>query len=401
MAISYICGFEMGAAGESFARNGSPTWDTGTVHSGTYSARCNASSAQIYFSFAKRPAGGTLPSVFQSCRFYIRIGSLPAANCYLTALGTQTSFTGVRLRLDTTGTLSLVNATPSVTATSSNTLSADGLWHRVDWDVGWNAGAGMRVFVDGVQWASDSTMTISAQTFGHIGVCSTTTADIYLDDVVWYDAALPVTLSDYNVGLLLPVSDSAAGGWTRPDGTTTTGLSTEVDNVPPTGNTSTTNTTGGHIANTVNSSSDNYDALCATYGSIVAEKGEILAVQAITNDAQAVTTGSPKSGAVVIVSNPSGQTESSFDFGIQRDVGGSLTAAAMGTFPVGWGTHVGPISEKPAVDLTIGPVVRVGKRTATTRQVDVDFLGVYVMWASSIIARSYVTSQAVNRAGTF
>jgi hypothetical protein len=92
-----------------------------------------------------------------------------------------------------------------------------------------------------------------------------------------------------------------------------------------------------------------------------------------------VTTGSPKAGAVVIASNPTGQTEFSFDYGLPNGISGNTSAAAMGTFPTGWGVHWGPVSDSPSVTITSSPVARVGKRQATTREVDCCFLGVLVM----------------------
>lgn len=469
------------------------------------------------------------------------------------------------LRLNTDGTLSVGSGT-TILATSTLAIAADGLWHRVDVDCGWNTSTtGIRVSVDGVLFASDSSGTVALGVYFQVGVVQFTggtavTADVYFDDVVFYDAALPAVLGDYNVGLLAPTSDNAAGGWKRPDGTTGTSLSTEVDNVPPTGNTSNTNTTGGHIENIVSSAADNYDAECETflevvgysytgatvvqqighsapfekqaqsfvwkgdaalstipmvvhigyqnspvdnlvvtiqadsagapsgtplatvtftkaqlgaagtndqlalfsttltpgalYWVVLARSGSldtvnnfrinagttgfgrasasyvsgawvvdatthlyvtvgsnsvpsdtsytVLAAQAIVNDAQGVTTNSPKAGAVVITANPSGQTEQSFDFGLPNGTAGSTSAAALGTFPSGWGTHVGPVSDSPSVTMSTGPTVRVGKRTATTREVDVDFLGVYVMYSVTAVPRfEHAALQAVSRASNW
>jgi len=397
---------ELGALGEADLVNGPNfTVQSTVVRSGSYALRVTGAGQDSFFRFRSRAAGGTQRGLYLSCRFYLRVAALPVGQnvwvCRAGAIGTRNA----RLRLNTDGTLSVtswLSPTDTVRATSTNTLSADGLWHRIDFDCAWSSGAGMRVFVDGVQWASDATDTVTADTAGFVGAscptpASLTAVDLYLDDVVWYDSSLPAILADYNVGLLLPSSDSAVGGWTRPDGTTTTGLSTEVDNVPPTGNTSTTNTTGGHDKNIVSSATDNYDAVCAAYSTVVSVGGTVLAVQAICNDAQAITTSSPKAGAVVITANPSGQTENSFDFGLPNGTAGSTSAAAMGTFPTGWGTHVGPVTETPTLTMSSGPTVRVGKRVATTREVDVDFLGVYVMW-NFVAQANPMPKQAVQRA---
>lgn len=103
----------------------------------------------------------------------------------------------------------------------------------------------------------------------------------------------------------------------------------------------------------------------------------------VTNDAQGVTTGSPKQGAIGIPTNPASGTEQQFDYGIPNDTG-SVTAANIGTFPVGWGTHWNRVADASAVSLTTSPTARAGKRVAQAREVAHDFLGVYVLWAPGI-----------------
>lgn len=478
----------------------------------------------------------------------MRFVSAPTTAFTISTGGNNGSAANLTLRLNTDGTLSLLSGT-TVRATSTSAFTNDGLWHRVDFDCGWSSGSGMRVFVDGVQWASNSTDTgVVPRNRWQIGDSASNTYDVYIDDVVCYDSALPATLDDYNVDLLLPTSDSAAGGWVAQDdgGTNVNRFFRGTDNVPPVGSTATAASPIIRIENTVSSATDNFDAMCEAYyalqggyyttapatangfgtttkpklaqafiwkaggdlaqvmvslrkqGSptddltvsiqadssgdpsgtplvsttlagtslttsfaerlftlstsltvgvtywVVLERSgasndtnfyqaqtgvfslatstvpentpsgksyngsvwsagtnymymgvrnsttdpTIHAVQAICNDAQAVTTGSPKAGAVVITANPSGQTEQSFDYGLPNGTAGSTSAAAMGTFPAGWGTHVGPVTESPSVTLTSGPTVRVGKRTATTREVDVDFLGCYVVWEPPAAAPS-------------
>lgn len=541
MTISHIVGFEMGSLSEAIVVQGSMgSVVSSPVRSGSYSYR-SATGGTGYLVFTSRAAGGTFRNLYQSVRFYLRIATLPGAgssNILATQVTSANALAGWQLRLNADGTFSLLDSGGFVLVTSASALTTGTDWHRIDVDAGWNGGTGVRLFVDGTQWATEGAVAVTVTAGGRIGVVlGSSTHDLYFDDVVWYDSELPATLTDYNVGLLLPNADSADGGWVEADGAGNTDLYTGVDNVPPTGSTATT--VGTRIENSVSSATDNYDAVCANYdtfpagggapqtveylaggvstanighssgpyqhaesftwagdfqqalvkvaklgtptddlvveiqtdsagspsGTVVAtgsiagaelttsfvvtsialdggpvagppatywivlrrsgslspldyyrtiivgsnpyagahktESGSgwtsdtndmyfsvsgvtnspiVLAVQAITNDAQAVTTGSPKAGAVVITANPSGQTEQSFDYGLPNGTSGSTSAAAMGTFPAGWGTHVGPVTESPSVTLSSGPTVRVGKRTSTTREVDVDFLGVYVMY---------------------
>src|SRR4051812_7256334 len=79
MAISYICGFEMGTLGEAQKGIGaSPTIQSSVVKSGSYAL--NANGSDIYFRFENRAAGGTNRASFLSCRFYFRVATLPTSN---------------------------------------------------------------------------------------------------------------------------------------------------------------------------------------------------------------------------------------------------------------------------------------------------------------------------------
>lgn len=380
MAVSYLCGWEMGSNAEAPVAQG--TVASTQAHTGTYSG---AGDQRLYV----RTSGGTYATVFQSFRFYYFSGALPAAATSIAGVysGSSDGVTGTArqfVRLNTNGTV-IARVSGVDLATSTNALTADSTWHRFDVDVGYNAGAGIRISVDGTVWVSDASAAIFLGTT--LGTLAPTSC--FIDDIVCYDSALPATLNGYSVSLLKPVSDSAIGGWTGGAGGTTN-LWGAVDNVPPVGVGTASDTNTSQIHNGVSSTTDNYDATCAAYTSItgLTASSQVLAVQSIVNDAQEVTTGSPKAGAVVIASNPTGQTERSFDYGIPNGTTGSTAAAAVGTFPTGWGTHVGPVTENPTITVSSGPVARVGKRVATTRVVAADFLGVYVMWETATTTKA-------------
>lgn len=386
MAISHLCGFEMGHLLEAFSITGAPTVQSTTVRSGTYALQCNAVAAATFVRFQSRAAAGTNRSIMRSARFYMRIASLPLALTHVCALGTASGGT-LALGLNANGTLALRAAT-TTRATSTNAFTADNTWHLVEFDCGYSAtNVGMQAYVDGISWVSNTTDTaVTTTTTADFGVITATTANVFFDDIVVEDGTLGGTDVGYKIVLLKPTADSArSAGWFRTDGTTTTGLFNEVNIVPPAGNTSTVLGTGKHVRDSASSTTDNYDATCATYASAgIVGYDEVAAVQALTNTAQGVTTNSPKAGAIVIASNPTGQTENSFDYGLPNGTAGSTTAAAMGTFPAGWGTNMGPVTAQPAIDLATGPVVRIGKRIASTREVDGDFLGVNVMYLPAV-----------------
>jgi hypothetical protein len=73
---------------------------------------------------------------------------------------------------------------------------------------------------------------------------------------------------------------------------------------------------------------------------------------------------------LLIVSNPTQVGEDAFTYG--NDVG------AHGAEVGNWGKDLGTVQASPSVTLGTSPVLRVGKRTATTRVVCVDGMGIYV-----------------------
>lgn len=379
MAISLIAGFDLGPY-ESYGSGGTPASTTG--RDGL--AIVTGSTSYVI----SRSAGGSYRSVFQSFRMYVKFGATCSAKVRAGFADASSSTNGQGWSYSSiTGLITITNSSGVTAATSLLTAPNDGAWHRVDFDAGYSSGTGVRVLVDGTEYASSSSATVVV---GNCLAIVSASASPF-DDLVGYDSALPATLNDYNVNLLLPTSDTAIGNWKRNDGTTTTSLYTAVDNTPPTGTAVTSTLAANYVQNgTAGSSSvnDNLDLTCATYDSItgLTSASQILGVMAICSDAQQVTTGSPKSGAVALVT-PS-TSDQSFDCGFPNGLLLNNSAAAQGAFPVGWGTHTGAVASAPSVTVSNGPVVRV-KRTGTyTRVISVDFLGAYVMWEAAAAAKS-------------
>jgi hypothetical protein len=302
--------------------------------------------------------------------------------------------------MDTVGHLAVSTSATMTAGTYSTSTLALNQWYQIGFDQAYNGATGRRVFVDGVEWAGDASLTASGpgSDFVYGMINGTGTGEVWFDDFIVYDGALPAGFAtyEYKVDLLTPASDSAKGSWTDAGGGTTN-IYTNLS--PPINGTLTT----GFISSIANSATDNYDAVCGTYASIgITDSAQIIGIQAICFDAQTTTTGSPKLGAIAVTANPSGQTEKGFDFGIPNGSAASETAAAAGTAPAGWGVHYGPVTAAPTVTATSGPTVRVGKRTATTQKVCVDLLGVYVAQTvrPRVQTKSYYNA-AVHRAATW
>lgn len=376
MAISHLCGFEMGHEAEAFQVNGSIIVSTAIVRTGTYALIAQPVSAQGYVRFRSRAAGGTFRSQYMSASFYMQIQTMPSGDTVIAGVFTAAGGNQHRLQLRSSGVLRLLDSVGNVVATSTNVLTADAKWHRIDFDCAYNAGAGMRVSVDNTVWASNTATVVTADVMFILGVFTATTAAIAFDDVAMHDASIG-TMNHYRIGLLRPNADQQTGAWLN-----SSGFAAQYGEfaLPPSGNVA-NDGTGNRIKNLTSSASStqDYRGTCPSYRSLVGDS-TILAVQAIVNDAQQSTTASPKAGAIFIWSEPS-QAEQSFDFGIPYGLNGTNSAGGMGTFPAQWGTHTGVVTENPDVDRNALPIVAVGKRTATTQEVDVDFIGIYVMWS--------------------
>jgi len=196
--------------------------------------------------------------------------------------------------------------------------------------------------------------------------------------------------------MLLPTSVNAAGSWTKADGTTTTNLETSVDNVPPAGVASANEAAnpGASIRSAANSATDNCDLNMATYTS-AGVSGTINGVMGVVRNGEDIATGT-KTGGIQIISNPTSAGESSITFG--NDLGAHGAEAGL------WYTEKTIITAGTGITLGISPVLRVGKRTATTRVVCVDFMGIYVDYTPATVTASprpvQTVLQANNRAAT-
>lgn len=400
MALSHLCGFDLQSTGEFYATGGTtvPTVTTTGARTGAC-LRINFGTGltQGYVSLRSRTSGGTFVSFLYSLKFYLKINALPtSANSGTTGPQLLNGF------LAGVGKSNLFGVRPDGTCWayeqshfSTTALTADGNWHRIEIDA---YSTGSDLYIDG---SLQATQTVVVPTLCDELRCGAASGladgDFLVDDLICFDATTSGQLGkDWAVNLLLPASDNAVGNWKRNDGTTTTSLWDSVNNTPPTGTAVTSTLAANYIQNGTAGSgvaNDQYDVNCAAYNSVtnLTAASQVFGVQAVCNDAQQVTTGSPKSGAVVIASNPTGQTERTFDFGLPNGTGGSTTAAAQGAFPTGWGTHWGPASENPTVTVSTGPVARVHRTGTYTRVVSVDFLGVYTAW--SPLAHSLVLDE--------
>ena len=369
---SFITGFELGSLAEGGAMGGSV--QSSIVRSGSYAYRANPIYSNQYIGFVSRSAGGGLRQVFRSSRFYLRIEQLPLnGSVSIVKIGGAATF-NPEVDLNWDGTLVLADSWYPAIAKSQNALTRDGLWHRVEFDVGY----GLRVYVDGVLWASGGTTTYptaASMLFG-AGASPTSvnaTCDLYFDDIL-IDAGSFATTGlpgDGHAVLLKPTSDPLSlNSWTGGAGSTSN-LWMPVRNVPATGKPASSASNLSQIKNGSHNSNLDYKPPVQTYADAgILDPTQINAVMALSNDGQESSKGNARTGGIWIDKNPSQAVGGySFDFGDN--------SGAIGSFPAGWASHYGPVTSNPAgVKVTAPPVVAIRKSSGS--DVDVDFLGVYV-----------------------
>lgn len=288
----------------------------------------------------------------------------------------------------------------------SATLSAN-QWHKIE--LGFKISASTNddygeLKVNGTTVHSSTTLNLGtgAPEYIELGMYLpvTDTATIYIDDVALNDDQGSVNntwCGEGKIVQLLPISDSANGGWSKPGGGTTN-LFSSVDNTPPTGIADTTSGTNAErqIRNPNNTASQDYDANMTSYttaGIVAADT--IVCVQWI----MAIGTGSTTStnnGVARLVSNP--------DQGSDQTINFEGTGATAGTFPTGWMIEKNTHIEYPTVTKGTSPVLRVRKTTTATRVHLCTSMAInveYIVGVTPIPQKIKLASQAVNRAASW
>jgi len=367
---SFITGFELGSLSEASATGGSV--QSAIVRSGSYAYRAHPVYSNQQIGFYSRSAGGTLRQIFKSSRFYMYVGALPLTGSVSIVRIAGAATFNPEVDLNSDGTLTLADSWYPSIAKSQHALTADGLWHRIEFDIGY----GLRVYVDGVLWASGSSTTYPAAASiafgaGESPTSVNATCDLYFDDILIDSGSFSATglPGDGHVALLKPTGDPLnLNSWTGGAGSLSS-LWMPVRNVPGAGLSASSATNTSQIKNGSHGTNQDYKPTVQTYLAAGVPSGATInAVMALSSDGQESSKGSAKTGSLWIDSNPSQSTGYTFDFGDANGV--------VGTFPAGWAPHFGPVSSNPSVNLSVGPSVAV--RKASGSNVDVDFLGVYV-----------------------
>jgi hypothetical protein len=243
MAVTHICGFDMGDTREAQIVNGAPTISSTIKHGGGYSLQCSAAGGSTYVRFNSRPAGGAGDrALYRSVQFYMNINTYPAADTVIAATWLPPLSSSPDWAVSLTSTGGIKVGTSLATSAESSLKIPRGRWVLVEVDVTATPNQLVTAYINGVSYASQAGSAAPANaTQGFIGVCTTATSILFFDDVVWHNSALPTAPRKmHNVEMLLPVSDNNRGAWTDGAGGTTN-LFEALNNRPPSGLASDTN----------------------------------------------------------------------------------------------------------------------------------------------------------------
>jgi hypothetical protein len=368
--------------GDPFGVPGSGTsMDTAVVRTGTYSLKVTytpTTTVSVSFTFT----GATAVTYY--LRTYLQLNAYPSVNQfrYCNFRSGAGGSLGRPVYVDTTGALFLADTSGNAVSGLSDVLPLN-VWARIE----------LSLVIDSTNQANDytelrldgkfvasvtggmGTTLPGSVVFGYLGnVPSDSNAAMTLnvEDVALNDstgANENTWPGDGAIVLLKPVSDNARTGFAGGAGGTTN-LFDAVNNLPPVG-VADTGTNTSQIRDATSSATDNYDANMTDYTTAGVPAGAtIKVVQWAINHGTASATSVP-ARAGRLVSNPAEGADT------------TLTAptAAAGTYPSNWIWSRGSPIYLPAVTLGTSPVLRVGKRTSSTRVVDVDAMGIYVEFA--------------------
>lgn len=363
-----------------------PSVELTRVRSGSAALKCDsgAGNASAYFGFA----GPIAASITTYTRVFFSFDALPSSTVPILSMGTVIW----SVRLTAAGKVQLWNdagAPAQIGSDSSATVVADGSsWYRLEVALTLNGSSqitNVELRLDGAVVASGAVTAILGSTH-RCGWVSAPGASkvLYCDDVAINDSLGSDQASwpgDGKVVLLKPISDGQRGSWTGGAGGTTN-LWDAVDNTPPIGTASETNSTQIENADTSpDNATDEYRPNLTTYTDAgVGASDTINVVQAFCNHGEDVATGT-KTGKFRIESNPAQTAYDTFTFG--DDVG------ALGTWPSNWKWKLGTPEYSPSPTLGASPQIALRKTDTGNRVGSVAFLGMYVDYTPAVSGSTY------------
>lgn len=394
MSITFMSGLEIHEAPpatgfESVAASAN-TYDTSIVRTGTYSVKMvPVSGVSGGISIFNAPTTGYV-------RFSLRVTARPSTTARI-VFG-QNAAGVINLRLNSDGTIAFYVQTTLI-GTSTTALTDTSHWYQIE--VRTVDGTSVTVLqIDGVSevTGSPSTWTFGSGLFGARDAVADTYT-IYLDDVVWDNAAFP---GDLRVVMLIPTADSAVGaGWTLGTGTAISSNGFDsVNNLPPLG---VADLAAGsdpkQLRNASANANTSYDATMTTYAAAGLAQGDVVAAVYPVVATSAPVSTSAKQGTLGVVSNP---TIANVALGSGGIAGAFWAGSAGAAWAGGWKISLGTVATSPSVTLGTAPVMRITQVTSSTRIAVICLMYIFVAYTpGSRYPKALNVQQARNRASSY
>lgn len=344
--------------------------DAAAVRSGSYGYRVGSGS-DGYGRWAL--ASPTLGRNYFA-RVYFRAGASLTSAQRVIGFIDGSGFELAWVQAETNSTFTLRTAGGTVRATSSSVTITD--WHCVEVHclIGSGAVDATEGRIDGTSFGSASSISISdnppaTAQIGYSTGAATTSRD--WDDLAVHDETGLANTTWPGEGYLLlalPTSDGVIQTWTAGAGGTSN-LYAAIDNVPPAGVASASETNTSNIESADRNQTNYYDSVLTDYTTLgVGASDEVLAVMATIWHGEDINTGT-KTGRLKLNANPSSASVLSFSFGGD--------AGAHGAYPTGW-ANATQVEEAPTVTLGNSIGIQVSKWDTTTRVGCICAVGAYV-----------------------
>ena len=364
MAVTFLTGFESAAAFVDgiYAPVGTGSYSTTQARTGTRSIRCNPASGSAGWVQVL----SSQPGYHHFAAYFV---TLPTVQRVFMGGATRTS-----LRINADATVSLYDGNSTLVGTSSVALTT-GQWYWFGVRTGNVAPSAVLLQIDGVDQVSGTTSSSATYVDGY-GWISTeaSAAECYIDDIIIDDAGF---LAPSKVALLLPISDYSRDTlWTGGSGGITN-LYDAVNNTPPVGSATESNTTQIEHAGGAALTTDTYSPGMTTYTTAgVGASDTVIAVQGVIVMGEDISTGT-KLLSWGSTANPTITGDTSIDVSTGHGSG------AVGTYSTGtdyWNERRSAIVTSPSVALGYGPSFQVSRPETASRVASVCFMGVYVAW---------------------
>jgi hypothetical protein len=330
---------------------------------------------------------GALDTTYSS-RGAHRLGALPTTTVPIAVFATLAGAAIISARLTSAGKLQLWNetGTPAQIGSDSVATLTTGQYYtiqlRVRTPTGGGAASTAELVLDGTVVATTTVANLGTAVAGQAywgwfqapGASKT----MLLDDIAVNNSTggneTGYPNKDGKVVEAVPIGDSAIGNWTGGAGGVTN-LWQAVDNVPPAGLGSASETDTSQIKNSTNSAVG-YTANLTTYSTLGLVTGDVVTlVQSIAISSQEVTTGT-RTGTQQLTSNPVvAATAMNFNEG----------GVAAGTYLTGWAHDRGTITYSPSVTLGSSPMMRCIKTDTGTRADDICYMGLLVEYVPAAV----------------